>query len=352
MKMDRQIKMNIIDKYVNEDYFDKQRLLKYLNTHDTVGNEVFSYVNKVSDRNKRTALWLDDEYGYEPIAVDRFIKRIPFYFYVPDNDALNVGDLGCLISGLYDKNDYDWSLENLYVSLEELLYIDCIPLEDIMEYTVEQTGYVSRTALFFQWVEYVKLCRKLGWEDKLPANFIYRYNEALEKVGKHPVIYEIQEMYIGEFFHRNGDKIEFEGIFPFDNYGNPEMKWIGLKIKNSGAIEHIKGNHGLGSLIVHLKPNTLIYALNCYNYEGEGNKWYQIYAGPQLMSFNNAFLKIQRKGMKYTQQQVANAIGTSVRTYQKWENGDTIPDGHNLIRLMNYLDITDVQMLIKYNEKM
>lgn len=62
MKMDNQM-MNIIDKYVNEDYFDKQRLLKYLNTHDTVGNEIFSYVNKVSDRNKRTALWLDDEEG-------------------------------------------------------------------------------------------------------------------------------------------------------------------------------------------------------------------------------------------------------------------------------------------------
>ena len=49
-----------------------------------------------------------------------------------------------------------------------------------------------------------------------------------------------------------------------------------------------------------------------------------------------------------TQANVADAIGTSVRTYQKWESGETTPDGHYLLRLMNWLDIDSVQSLVKY----
>ena len=50
-----------------------------------------------------------------------------------------------------------------------------------------------------------------------------------------------------------------------------------------------------------------------------------------------------------TQQEVADAIGASVRTYQKWEKGETVPDGHNLLRLLNWLQIESVQQLIKYS---
>ncbi|MBQ1951133.1 MAG: helix-turn-helix transcriptional regulator [Clostridia bacterium] len=35
-----------------------------------------------------------------------------------------------------------------------------------------------------------------------------------------------------------------------------------------------------------------------------------------------------------------------LRTYQKWEKGETIPDGYNLIKLMNYLNIETVQNFI------
>lgn len=51
-----------------------------------------------------------------------------------------------------------------------------------------------------------------------------------------------------------------------------------------------------------------------------------------------------------TQKQLAEAIDASVRTYQKWEAGTTMPDCHNLIRIMNWLGIHDVQELITYDE--
>lgn len=51
-----------------------------------------------------------------------------------------------------------------------------------------------------------------------------------------------------------------------------------------------------------------------------------------------------------TQAELASAIGASVRTYQKWEGGETTPDGHHLLRIMNWLNITDVQELINYSD--
>lgn len=66
------------------------------------------------------------------------------------------------------------------------------------------------------------------------------------------------------------------------------------------------------------------------------------------MEFDNEALRDFRKAKKMTQSNVADAIGTSVRTYQKWESGETTPDGHYLLRLMNWLDIDSVQSLVKY----
>ena len=79
--------------------------------------------------------------------------------------------------------------------------------------------------------------------------------------------------------------------------------------------------------------------------------WMQIYAGPQTMTFNYKIMKERRKALGYTQKQVAEAIQTNVRTYQKWENGETTPDGYYLLRLLNWLDIHDVTLVIKYESK-
>lgn len=68
------------------------------------------------------------------------------------------------------------------------------------------------------------------------------------------------------------------------------------------------------------------------------------------MEFDYEVLKHNRIRLKYTQQEVADAVGASVRTYQKWESGDTTPDGHYLLRLLNWLDIRDIQDAVCYTE--
>ena len=113
-----------------------------------------------------------------------------------------------------------------------------------------------------------------------------------------------------------------------------------------------------------LGPKTRIHIREFYENEDDGTEvdrssvefieeplmWRQIYAGPQTMEFNHNALKQARIEHKLKQSDVALAIGTSVRTYQKWESGETIPDGHNLLRLMNWLNISDPQELIIYDD--
>ena len=66
-----------------------------------------------------------------------------------------------------------------------------------------------------------------------------------------------------------------------------------------------------------------------------------------VLTVGNSTLKKFRERAGLTQQLVADSIGIQVRTYQKWEKGEAKPDGYNLIRLMNLLDIDSVQDFLK-----
>ena len=66
------------------------------------------------------------------------------------------------------------------------------------------------------------------------------------------------------------------------------------------------------------------------------------------MSFNHEVIKKRRNELRYTQKAVAEAVGSNTRTYQKWENGETVPDGYYLLRILNWLDITNVNDVIIY----
>lgn len=342
--------LEVINTYVCKDFFYVERLFEYLNTHDIVGNEIFAYTNKTNDRNRSTSALLNEKWGFMPLSLERFVKRIPFYYYIPDLENNKVGDLDCYLRGIYINECSNVEVEELYLALEKALYVHKISIEDIMEYIIMQTGYVSKTDKFMQWVDYLDLCNTLKWTDKMPENFIYAYNKALQRVGKTPIVYEVKEMCVGEYFYREGDEIVFQGEFPCDQDGQPVMEWIGVNVKNPEKITCYNNKRELGysRLSARLRPNTLIHVLNCYNQKEDEDTWYQIYAGPQLMDFDYSILKNRRIQLGYTQQNVADTIGTSVRTYQKWESGQTQPDGRNMLRLMNYLDIVDPQEFVYY----
>lgn len=341
--------IQMIENYVSADLFDIVKLKKYLNTHETVGNEVFTYCDRgkasCSDRGHHSySHWLDDEYGFNPVPTAIFIKRIPFYFYVSEFE-----DLGDLIFSIYDDKvtKKPELLEKVYAELEFLFYEKRFALDQIFTYMIDQYGVVM--APFLSWAEYIHFCDDLGWDDYFPASFISKYNMALEAMGKDPIIYEVEEQpYTTDMFFRNGKVVEFSGCFPMDEEGNPVLRWTNVRVKNAVMIScDQKKSESLATLKIELGPRTVIYGKNFYNSWAK-DEWYQVYAGPLLMEFDYSSIKNKRKQLGFTQQEVADAIGTTVRTYQKWEGGETTPDGHYLLRLMNWLDLPDPQFVISY----
>lgn len=344
----------IILQYVDDSYYDRDKLIKYLSMHDIVGNEVFAYCDRKAQRKHKQTYsnWLDDDKGYSPLPVSQFVKRIPFYFYTKDIASADLDNMGTL-HYLYSANAEDLydgrsDIENIYSNLEYAFYHLELPLNQIFSYWINQTGVVSGGG-FFQWCHYLHLCEEFGYNEYFPARFITAYNELLEIAGMPPIIYEINMTGLYEPFVRDGRTLRFEGHFPCDKDGLPIMKWIGIKATNIKSISCTCQKSKSGYLYLEISPNTIIYALNYYNRkEDENDEWYQVYAGPLTMRFDHTVLKDRRKELGYSQEDVASAIDTTVRTYQKWESGETTPNGHYLIRLMNWLNISNVQDVIEY----
>ena len=347
----------VIREYVDPDYYDTDKLTRYLEMHDIVGNEIFQYCDRHKDDGDcpTYSRWLDDEKGYQPLPVDQFVHRVPFYFYTRNeqSDGLDhFGDLEQLHYCSYERREKGSKpdFEEIYEVLEYTFYDLHLPLDRIFGYWIDQTDRVGGD-LFFKWYEYLKLKEGDPDIDYFPERFITAYNEALEDAGFEPIIYEVQDMYMCEYFFRNGMLLEFEGQFPCDENGKPILKWIGIRTRNIGSVKCTCEKSKVGRLFIEITPKSVIHLLNVYNSkEDDDDAWYQVYAGPQCMEFDYRVLKYKRKQLKFTQQEVAEAIGATVRTYQKWENGETTPDGHYLLRLMNWLDIPDAQYAVKYTD--
>lgn len=343
--------IKIIDDYVNKDFFDVEKLKKYLNLHEIVGNEVFDYVDRKNrELNRKDAhdMILDDEKGYEPVPVDIFVRRVPFYFYVWNGELDTHGEtIGNVIMSKWKEIKTEkLTLEEIYLDFEYLFYEKNISPYHIFNYITEQTSLVTEE-YFFEWVEYIHLCENSGCDNLMPSNFIVAYNRAREMSGLEPMVFIPEwDMHMEKPYQRNGAVLEFEGVFPCDEKGDPIMRWIGLKIINGGKITCVSEKAKHGYLYVEIKPNTIIYYRDTVDYK---EFWNQVYAGPLTMEFDYKVLKERREEMKYSQSVVAEAVGTNLRTYQKWEYGETQPNCYFLLRLMNWLDIPNIQDAITFD---
>ena len=335
--------------YISTEYFEPDKVVSYLKIHDKVGAEIFDLSLKV--QNKRNIRLVGDRIGFDTVDTEVFVRRVPFYFYEPDFDKDQHGDLLSFFCGR-DNYEMRADIEKVYSVLEKLFYRYNIDVPDIMGYTVKITGTYERNDIFFKWVHYLDLCQELCIDNKLPNNFLYEYNRILEIAGEPAIIYEPGLVGFNEDFLRRDREIIIGGEFPCDENNMPILKWIGIWIENAA---YVKAENGFSmgnsltlekELHIGLTPDTKIYMPNIYNSNDSHDVWYPIYFGPRVMSFDSEALKYHRNRMNVTQQELADAIGVQIRTYQKWEKGDTIPDGYNLIRLMNYLDIESVQEFV------
>ena len=80
--------IELIANYTDERYIDRAKLITYLESHKTVEKAVFAACSKVApskrllEANERG---YDDLAEYNPVERQTFIRRIPFYFYIPSD---------------------------------------------------------------------------------------------------------------------------------------------------------------------------------------------------------------------------------------------------------------------------
>ena len=334
--------------HINQKYFDSAKVVNYLSIHDHVGDEIFDLALKYQHR--KNISMVKEGFGFHTIDVDTFVKRVPFYFYEPDFDKNQHGDLLSLIHG-QAKYDQLANFEEVYMALEKLFYKYKMGVPEIMGYPITLTGTYGRTDVFFKWVHYLDLCYVLHIDNKYPQDFLYEYNRILVLAGEDPIIYVPGLVGFNEDFLRQDKEIIIGGEFPCDN-NMPILEWIGIWIENAAYVK-VNDCYSMGGtpklekeLHIGITPETKIYMPNIYNDDDGVDTWYPIYFGPIAMKFDKDALKFYRKRIDITQQALADAVGVQLRTYQKWEKGETIPDGYNLIKLMNYLNIESVQDFI------
>lgn len=379
----------VVRKYTDAYRIDQDKLVAYLQKHRTIKLEVFSYCSKVSKRSMGSrgySVFLNES-TYSAVDRDTFMRRIPFYFFqVPFGGDTRTG-LSKVFPSDRKKTMTAEDYEAFYTDLEWMFYDLHLPLTTIYDYLgdqfttpslenkrgrfgsfltssiLEEHGLSGREA-FPMWRHYLHLCQELGWTDYTPQRFISAYNFALEASGLDPILYRPLKDYIITYYTRIDDTYVFRGNFPCDKNGVPIMRWTTVRVQNAASIEFSGEKSRCGELRILLGPKTRIHIREFYENEDDGTEidrssvefieeplmWRQIYAGPQTMEFNHNALKQARIEHKLKQSDVAFAIGTSVRTYQKWESGETIPDGHNLLRLMNWLNISDTQELVIYDD--
>ena len=373
----------IINRYTDAYRIDREKLIAYLEKHKTIKAEVFSYSTKVSKRtlgSRGYCMFLDEDNVFTPVNREIFIRRIPFYFYQVSFGGDKRSGLSKIIPIKRNPELTASDYEAFYRDLEWMFYDLRLSLDDIFNYVGDQlfspgnrntvtsgllsTSFLGENGLqtrdvFFWWRNYLHICEKQGWTDYMPERFITEYNKALEAVGADPIIYRPLKDYTA-YFTRDDNAYVCRGNFPCDRHGVPILEWTTIRVVNAASIEFSEDKSRCGELRITLAPKTKIHVREFYEEsenvdvtdddDTEPLMWRQLYAGPQTMYFNHAALREYRIAKKMTQVEVAAAIDTSVRTYQKWEGGETTPDGHNLLRLMCWLNIDDVQTLIKYDD--
>lgn len=332
--------------HITTEYFDPDKVVNYLSIHTLVGAEIFDLALK--PQTKRNIRLVGEGFGFCTVDVETFVKRVPFYFYEPDFEKDQHGDLLSLICG-NTRDDIANDFEKVYGALEKLFYRYNINVPEIMGYPISLTGTYGRTDIFFKWVHYLDLCYDLHIDNKYPREFLYEYNRILLLAGESPIVYMPGLVGFNEDFLRHDKEIIIGGEFPCDSSNKPILEWIGVWIENAAYVQatncySMSDTPTLEKeLHIGLAPDTKIYMPNIYNSSNCGDTWYPIYFGPLVMEFDKDVLKFYRKRIDVTQRALADAVGVQLRTYQKWEKGETIPDGYNLIRLMNYLNIESVQ---------
>lgn len=394
---------NIVRRYVNPQYFDVNAMINYLNSHSLIGFYIFEECITPSFAKQVTWTYLKVLTLTERSS---FIKRIPIYFYdlnKENNFSPSMTDFfeGYKKSILGDSSDnlefeiesiideereFDkqytypegFNFESLYSILDDVIFKYGVPINKVFEYIFSQVGNIEDFETFEKWHHYISLKDNLSEENVFPANLYFSYNVELEKHGLKPILYYPAETSDDDYIaFKSKDEFIIGGFFPYDQNMKIALKWIAVWTENIEEVSISIPKYSKidfenfdyknfrefrpalkTTLRYKLKPDSRIFIANKRIIEKDEfideNKyedyWAEHYAGPLKMEFDPTRIVKIREEKGLSPKDISDATGINLRTYQRIENGEGSPDGLNLLKIMNFLDIDSYDELIKRNE--
>ena len=221
-----------------------------------------------------------DPSQFPNMPVSDFIRRLPYFFYVPPSDEkypTTIANYADNFTSWGEKPD-GLTIEDFYNSLDIMYYRFGISVHEIIAYESAQHHPWFRSEFFFKWAHYLDLRSSLEDSERLPImpeQFALSYNELLESTGNAPIIYPVYEPYdCSTFYEREGDRLYFTSSVPHKD-GQPVWRWLGLKMQNVSKVYWGKIPYGSERIVVEMTPSTVIYFLDPYSQE-----WRQLFVGP------------------------------------------------------------------------
>ena len=371
----------VIRTYATDPSLNITGMTDYLCSHDIVSEEFFEeYLLKIVDDKEHKFFVFADattKYGYTPVPVETFVRRLPFFIYTyqyPKDDPLDMLMSGYFREWRYNKrdflrsskpDDYKIDFEPVYLMLEDMLYNIGISLDTIFNYLKTQGLEIYLYRYFEKWYKYLKLCQEQRSFNYEPINLLYSYNALLEDAGKEPIRYHIRYDENDPETHVIRDnKLILEGVIPVNpDNGEIVKRWVLLWVEGESkmyAENYLTGNKNqndvsvLTNIVIELNPNTKIFAYDIEDKvfdadeieEDDGVYWDTIYTPSTDIKLDLDAIRELRKERKLTQAQAAKALDCGERTYQNWENGSSKPDAVSFIKLMNLLGVVSVYDLV------
>ena len=327
-----------LKKYVNPEYFNTQRLEKYINENEIISDDIFYSSCKLEWEK----YWgLSEKYGYRKIDRNTFIKRIPFYFYF---DETSKETINILFDVFPKKLDSDIT-EMIYKDLELIFYTACDSVSSIIKYLKRIECKKGFYDALINWANYINLCNKFGITDYMPSNFIYKYNLLLEKDGKEPIIYFFDRMNSKNYFEKDKVFLKFKGFIPVDDNGVPKYKWLGIKFLNMNLVGCNVDYFSYGELIFEITYTSLV-KIFIPSVNGLVSKL--VYAASKYINVSGESLLNFREGFGLSRKDVENICGINVKSLENWEKEARNPNGDDLLKLMNLYMVDDIYSLIDY----
>lgn len=375
---------NVVRKNIIPDYFEVERMIEYLNNHSLIGKEVFDYSFTRTARNSVVWTFLSI---MAPVTRDTFIKRLPIYLYDlahPEEDSpmsmlfdsfknyyLSSEDFDEDYFGQRNEYPEGFDLEPLYLIIQKIIYDYKIPLKKVFSYIESQFGSLENYEIFLYWYQYINLVSNLNEGNVFPRNILYSLNVELEKNGKEPIMF--YPAVIDDLGHyaayKTGNRFCVGGYFPTDENDNIVRKWVAVWVENAKnpSLEQLKKTEERNrkirkrtaalrrTLCIELTPDTMIFLGNEERiqtgyFEEEivpRNYWEQAYVGPKNMKIDCAAIIAAREARHLSAKDVADATDINPRTYQRIEAGDSSPDGLNIIKLIDFLNLEYTDLIHK-----